>query len=178
MPLAICRCYDRVEDAENVVGQLESSSLDEQKISIIIGHKNYSSGEPSSTTNLEEFSVQNSKILSKLRTISTQYGDFLTIGGALIPSADNSNLDLISEFVGLGIKDRDANIYAETIRRGGTAVVAIIDSNLEDTVKLTFANANPVDEEARLAEYKREGWRQFGAHSGPYRSPYLSDLMH
>lgn len=67
---------------------------------------------------------------------------------------------LIGALTADGIAEDDAHVYAESVRRGGTLVVARVP-NLRLDAARTVLDAHKVDVPTRRAAYENEGWAGF-----------------
>jgi hypothetical protein len=69
---------------------------------------------------------------------------------------------LIGSLTDAGIEERDAHVYAEGIKRGGTMVTSQVDDNQLDAAAAILDRHGRVDVASRRAEYMAEGWTAFG----------------
>jgi hypothetical protein len=67
-----------------------------------------------------------------------------------------------------GISDKDAHLYAEGLKRGGTLVTVVADEHQIDAISHIFKTHGAVDIEKRGATWSAEGWVGF--------DPYLEHL--
>ncbi|MEN5083055.1 general stress protein [Bosea sp. TWI1241] len=81
-----------------------------------------------------------------------------TAAGAVAGAAAGG---LIGSFTGAGVKEDEAHYYAETVRRGGSVVSVRTSETNAATVEAILDGAAPIDREARIAEYRRDGWERF-----------------
>ena len=65
---------------------------------------------------------------------------------------------LIGSLTDAGVDERDAHVYAEGIRRGGTLVTARVDDAHIDAATAILGQAGPVDVNSRRDEYEADGW--------------------
>jgi hypothetical protein len=68
---------------------------------------------------------------------------------------------LIGSLTAAGVSERDAHVYAEGIKRGGTMVVARIDDTQEDATAAILGQHGRVDITSRREQYEAEGWTRF-----------------
>jgi uncharacterized membrane protein len=87
-----------------------------------------------------------------------------TLAGAGIGAAAGG---LIGALTGAGIPEEDAQIYAESVRRGGILVTAEIDDGMSTAALEALERANAVDVAARREEFRRGGWERFDESSNP-----------
>jgi len=60
-----------------------------------------------------------------------------------------------------GVPERDAHVYAEGVRRGGTLVTARVVDEKADLARGVLHDARAVDLERRRADYETGGWTSF-----------------
>jgi hypothetical protein len=69
---------------------------------------------------------------------------------------------LLGALTDAGLDERDAHVYAEGVKRGGTMVVARVDDNQLDAAAAILDRHGKVDVESKREEYIAEGWTAFG----------------
>jgi hypothetical protein len=67
-----------------------------------------------------------------------------------------------------GVDERDAHVYAEGVRRGGTLVTAKVDDARASEADAILQRSNWVDLPARRTAYSSEGWTSFDDKANPY----------
>jgi hypothetical protein len=82
---------------------------------------------------------------------------------------------LIEAMTGAGVAPEDADLYAESVRRGGTLVVARVDDGEVDIVEAIMRRHNPVDAGVRRTALREEGWKAFDPKAAPYRPVNVVD---
>ncbi|MCX5580495.1 general stress protein [Kaistia terrae] len=60
-----------------------------------------------------------------------------------------------------GVPERDAHVYAEGVRRGGTLVTARVADDKSELARGILHNARAVDLERRRTDYETAGWTGF-----------------
>ena len=81
---------------------------------------------------------------------------------------------LIGGLVEAGISEKDAQVYAEGVRRGGCLVtVRPADSQVE-TARAILQRHRSVDVMSRRGVYEAEGWREFDPKAAPYTPPQVA----
>jgi hypothetical protein len=75
---------------------------------------------------------------------------------------------LVGSLVGAGVSEKDAHVYAEGVRRGGTLVTVRAEDVMAATVTGILDRHHPVDAAARGEEYRAEGWSRFDETTQPY----------
>ncbi len=106
-----------------------------------------------------------------------------TLAGALAGAATGG---VVGALVDAGIPDGDADVYSESIRRGGTLVTVQAEDGQAATVKVILDRHQPVDPATRRDEYTASGWKGYDPAAKPYdlseaereriRSPYSQHL--
>lgn len=79
-----------------------------------------------------------------------------TVVGAGVGAAAGG---LLGALVGAGIPKHEAEIYTESIRRGGTLVLVTVDDAHAEHVREIMNRHNVVDLEERGRQYRAEGWQ-------------------
>ncbi|MCC7048331.1 MAG: hypothetical protein IT562_16575 [Alphaproteobacteria bacterium] len=82
---------------------------------------------------------------------------------------------IVGALVDSGEDDTTANVYAESVRRGGTMVTVRTDESRRSDVEQVLNRYQPVDYKSRAAEYGAGGWRAFDESAGPYQ-PNASEV--
>lgn len=80
------------------------------------------------------------------------------VGGAAVGAAAGG---IIGSMTNAGVDEREANLYAEGVRRGGTLVAARVDDDEVLQAREILDRYQPVDLVAREAAYRQGGWRAF-----------------
>lgn len=78
--------------------------------------------------------------------------------GAVVGGAAGGIVGALTES---GVPERDAHVYAEGVRRGGTLVTARVADDRADLARGVLHDARSVDIERRRADYERGGWTRF-----------------
>ena len=65
---------------------------------------------------------------------------------------------LLGSLTDAGVDERDAHVYAEGMRRGGTLVTARVDDAHVDAAAAIFGQSGSVDIANRRSEYEATGW--------------------
>lgn len=75
---------------------------------------------------------------------------------------------IIGALTDSGVSERDAHIYAEGVRRGGTLVTAKVDDALVPEAEAILKRSNWVDPTERRTAYEQQGWARFDDTLDPY----------
>jgi len=87
---------------------------------------------------------------------------------------------VIGALVSLGMSSDHAEVYAESIKRGGTLVALRVADALASEAKATLRRHGALDPDKRLANYRAAGWTRFDEGSAPSEPPvrYTDMLRH
>jgi hypothetical protein len=80
------------------------------------------------------------------------------VGGAAVGAETGG---IIGSMTNAGVDEREAQLYAEGIRRGGALVAVRADDDEALKAREILAAYQPVDPVTREAAYRRGGWRSF-----------------
>lgn len=86
-------------------------------------------------------------------------------GGALVGAAAGG---LVGALTHAGVPERDAHVYAEGVRRGGTLVTAKVDEPLVPTARAILSDYRSVNLIDRRQAYEAEGWERFDENAPGY----------
>jgi hypothetical protein len=76
---------------------------------------------------------------------------------------------IVGALVDSGVPEEHANVYSESVRRGGTLVaVRVADQDAARTQEI-LDRYKPIDPALRGAEYRKEGWTTFDPKAPPYK---------
>jgi len=87
------------------------------------------------------------------------------VAGAVVGGAAGG---LIGALTDSGVNERDAHVYAEGVRRGGTLVTAKVDEGRAADAEAILQRSNWVDLPARRSAYEGQGWTGFDDASESY----------
>jgi hypothetical protein len=82
---------------------------------------------------------------------------------------------LIGSMTGAGVPEREAHVYAEGVRRGGTLVTVRMDDTQATRVESIMAAHAPTDWQQREQDYRAVGWERFDPDAPPY-TPTAAEL--
>jgi hypothetical protein len=179
MTTTVTGLYDSYATAKSAVDALEESGISSSDISLIahngdggIVDKNHTNAAPDAgagagigaviggaggiLTGLGMMAIPGvGPVVAAGWLVATAVG---AVGGAAVGAAAGG---IIGSMTNAGVDEREANIYAEYVRRGGTLVAARVDG--EDVIKARaiLDRYQPVDPYAREAAYREGGWRSF-----------------
>jgi len=86
-------------------------------------------------------------------------------GGAVVGGAAGG---LVGSLTGAGVPQRDALVYAEGVRRGGTLVAARVADDRAPAVREILRRYQAIDPAVRGAAYRESGWTAFDENAPAY----------
>ena len=89
-----------------------------------------------------------------------------TAVGALTGAATGG---IVGALVGAGVSEKDAHVYSESVRRGGTLVSVRTRDADAARVQAILDRYKPIDPAVRATEYRQEGWTTFDPNPPAYR---------
>lgn len=178
---ALTRVYDTYAHAQRVVADLESAGVPASDISLVANKyvsEKYADVEETSAAGtgagLGAAVGGGAGLLAGLGMLAIPgIGPVVAAGWlastALGAAAGAATGGLIGALVGTGVDERDAEVYAESVRRGGTMVtVRTADADLS-SISAIMDRHSPVDPQARRSEYQSGGWSSFDPAAEPYK---------
>lgn len=178
MTTTITRLYDNYNDAEYVVRQLEAAGFRDTDVSVVASNRDNwyatretDAGEDASTgasigavigggvgllTGLGIMAIPGvGPVVAAGWLVTTLAG---AAAGGIIGGGTGG---LIGALTASGVPERDAHVYAEGVRRGGTMVIARVDDARRVEAERIMDQRTYVDPALRRTEYEREGWKGF-----------------
>ena len=76
---------------------------------------------------------------------------------------------IVGALVDAGTDKEHAEVYSESVRRGGTLVTARVNDADASRIEAILATYKPIDPVARGSHYRKEGWTNFDPAAAPYR---------
>lgn len=74
---------------------------------------------------------------------------------------------LLGALIGLGIPEKEAEFYAEGVRRGGVLVTVKAEDSRTDQIMDILNHHNPVDIHDRAVQWREQGWKTYDASKQP-----------
>jgi uncharacterized membrane protein len=68
---------------------------------------------------------------------------------------------LVGSLTEAGVDEDDAHVYAESIKRGGTMIVARVDEAQAEPAEAILGRHGRIDIQSRRSEYEASGWTAF-----------------
>ncbi|AZO60904.1 MAG: hypothetical protein E5X23_06635 [Mesorhizobium sp.] len=87
------------------------------------------------------------------------------LGGAVVGGAAGG---IVGALTDSGVPERDAHVYAEGVRRGGTLVTAKASDALAGEAESILGQSRSVNLEDRRSAYEADGWTSFDAGAENY----------
>ena len=193
MSVVITRIFDTYEHASQAVTALEAHGIPHSDISIVAN--NQSGTIPASTGNTVDETNPAGTGAGTGATLGTVLGGgagllaglgMLAIPGVgpvvaagwLIATAVGAGVGagaggLLGSLVGAGVDEKDAHVYAEGVRRGGTLVTARVDETQRTAVEGVMDSFSGVDATTRGNDYRSTGWEKFDEMAPAYQAGTL-----
>jgi hypothetical protein len=184
MTETITRVFDRYEDAANAVEALKAHGIPDTDISLIANADSYSdlnSYRTDETSNGAGTGAGVGGVIGAGAGLLAGIGAMAIPGlgpvvaaGWLVATAAGAAAGAVTGgFVGalvdVGVPEKDANVFAEAVRRGGTLLTVRTQEPAEaERIIARFAS---VDIDDRRAEYLDSGWQSFEDADRPRAKP-------
>ena len=178
--------FDNYDDASDAVGELEASGVPRADISIVANNSDgwYDDGENSKAADDAAGGAGVGAVIGGAGGLLTGLGLMAipgvgpvvaagwlaatavgAVGGAVVGGAAGGIVGALTES---GVPEKDAHVYAEGVRRGGTMVTARVSDELAGEAERILGQANSVNLEERRSAYEADGWTRFDADADPY----------
>ncbi len=190
MSVTVTRLYDDYSDARNAVDDLEQIGIPHSHISIVANNADHAHGEHTKA-------VQDAGAGAGIGAAVGGVGGLLAgLGMLAIPGlgpvvaagwlastalgagvglvAGGTAGGLIGALQKEGVNERDAHIYSEGVRRGGSLVSAKVDDEMASEVEAILDRHDPVDPKARGRAYAETGWTRFDEAAAPYDAAQIA----
>jgi hypothetical protein len=193
MPITICRLYDSYADANRIVLLLEAAGLPRSDTSLVSNNSDtwYSTaktdnvvplqkaGASSETGGKVEATALGAAIGATAATAASLVTTLPLPGvGAIVGAGWLAALlgsiavggvtgGLLGALTNAGIDDKDVQVLAEGVRRGGTLVAARVSQREAPRLE-TIMNRFAVSLAKRRDVYRKSGWRSFDPNALPY----------
>ena len=192
MTKTITRLFDRFDDAKTAVSELERMGVPHGDISIVASNADKTQAD--AAADADERARGAGKDAGKGATLGAGLGGaaglLAGLGLLAIPglgpvvaagwlvstgvgalagaAAGGATGGLVGALTHHGVDERDANVYAEGVRRGGSLVSARVDDSLFPRAEAALNRFNVVDTVARGEAYRSSGWSAFDADAPAY----------
>lgn len=155
--------YDSYEDAREAVKALEDAGVPSDHISII-SNKDGKEDIEGQFNNAAEGAG------AGIGAVAGGAGGLLTtaVGTAAGGVAGGAGGGIVGAMIESGVKEEDAHVYAEGVRRGGVVVAAKVEDDKVAASEAILRSTRSVDLTARRQAYTTEGWSRFDDAADPY----------
>jgi hypothetical protein len=170
----ITRSYDSYDIARRVVEELQSAGFPSANISLIGRHESTDNSNAGEGAGIGAALGGAAGLLAGLGLLAIPGIGPVVAAGWLASTAAGAAAGgvtggLIGAFTSAGEDEDSANYYAETVRRGGTVVSVKAHEDQAPAAEAIMDGATPIDRDARLTDYRNEGWTRFDERGEPYR---------
>lgn len=178
MTRTISRSYDSYDIARGVVEQLEEAGVSSSDINVVGRHEKAEGSNAGEGAGIGAAIGGAAGLLAGLGLLAIPGIGPVVAAGWLASTAAGAVAGgaaggLVGAFTSAGHSEEDANYYAESVRRGGTVVSVRATEEQAPAVEAILDGATPIDRDARLAEYRADGWSRFDERAAPYRPPVV-----
>lgn len=178
--------FDNYDDASDAVGELEASGIPHADISIVANNSDdwYEDGNTSKAAEDATGGAGVGAVIGGAGGLLTGLGLMAipgvgpvvaagwlaatavgAVGGAVVGGAAGG---IVGALTDSGVSEKDAHVYAEGVRRGGTMVTARVSDELAGEAERILGQANSVNLEDRRGAYEAGGWTGFDPKADPY----------
>jgi hypothetical protein len=192
MTQVVTALYDTYDSAVSAVNALEASGVPHSDISIVSNNvdNRYTKDRP---TNTAEDAGKGAGIgaavggvgglLTGLGLLAIPGVGPVVAAGWLVATAAGAATGavvggaaggLVGSLTGAGVPERDAQFYAEGVRRGGTLVTARVDDARASTAREILQRYKSVDPVVRGAAYGESGWTSFNENAPAYTADQVA----
>lgn len=192
MTQLVTALYDTYDSAASAVGALEAAGIPAADISIVSNNvdNRYGADRPTHTAEDAGKGAGVGAAVGGIGGLLTGLGLLaipgvgpVVAGGWLIATAAGAVTGavvggaaggLVGALTGAGVPERDANFYAEGVRRGGTLVTARVDDARASTAREILQRYKWVDPARRGAAYRESGWTSFDPNAPAYTAEQVA----
>lgn len=205
MTTTITRTFENYSDATDAVRSLEALGISHDDISIVSSKKDGGTEGDSHNHDVESADVNRDGDVSRGATTGAALGGAggllaglgliaipglgpIVAAGWLIATAAGAGIGaaggaatggIVGALKNAGHTDEDANVYAESVRRGGTLVSAKVPDDRVSAAEASLNEHKATDARSRGEEYRQSGWTRFDEESPPYEhAPDVSGGAH
>jgi hypothetical protein len=191
MTQTVTGLFDRYDDARQAVTELEAAGISHNDISIV-GHDKRTDNETAGEAAAEDAGIGAGMgaavggvggLLAGIGLLAIPgIGPVVAAGwlaataagaagGALIGGAAGG---LVGALTHAGVREDDAHVYAEGVRRGGTLVTAKVDDAHAQTARSILENDRTVNVAERRQAYQKQGWSRFDETAPAYTDSQIA----
>ena len=174
MTRTITRSYDTYESAAAVVENLEAAGISSSDISVVGNDERAKDSNAAEGAGIGAGVGGAVGLLAGIGLLAIPGVGPVVAAGWLASTAAGAVAGaaaggLVGSLTSAGVDEDEAHYYAETVRRGGTVVAVKAPDEHAATVETIMDGASPVDRNARVAQYRQEGWTRFDETAEPYK---------
>jgi len=174
----VTRSYESYDAARRVVEELQSAGFPAANISLIGRHESTDDSNAGEGAGIGAALGGAAGLLAGLGLLAIPGIGPVVAAGWLASTAAGAAAGgvtggLIGAFTSAGEGEESANYYAETVRRGGSVVSVKASEDQAPAAEAIMDSAVPIDRDARLSEYRNEGWSRFDEKAERYRGPVV-----
>lgn len=175
MAKSVLALYDDFTTAQEVVQALENNGFDRDSLSIVANDatKEYaahatdaSKGSAREGASLGALGGGVIGMIAGLGALAIPGIGPVVVAGPLMGALVGAGVGaatggIVAGLMGMGLPEKDAHIYAEGIRRGGTLVTVRADEERADEAVAIMNRYNPIDLERSSTAWREQGWSHF-----------------
>lgn len=193
----VTRLFDKYEDAQAAVRELEAMGIPHSDISIVASnaegahdHHGAHAGDPEKAAHDARKGASVGGVLGGGAGLLAGLGILAipgvgpvvaagwlvsTVVGAVAgAAAGGAASGLVSSLTHAGVSEGDANVYAEGVRRGGSLVSAKVEDADYTRAEAALQRFNAVDATTRGQAYRASGWSNFDPSAPAYTSDQVT----
>jgi len=187
MTQTITRLYDSYDRARQAVAALKEAGLTDSEISIVASKASTDSAVDNDTAEDAETGAGVVGIVGAAAGLLAGLGIIAipgigpvvaagwlastVAGGAVGAAAGGAVGGIVGALSNSGVSKEEANVYAESIRRGDTLVTVRVPDEREVEVTRILSRYPNVSPAVRAGEYRQAGWNGFDETADPYYPP-------
>jgi uncharacterized membrane protein len=185
MAVTVTHVYDDYESAQSVISDLEAAGFDHGDISMVSRHRDRSGAASEDDDNgaatgatLGGVVGAGAGLLASLGVIAIPGIGPLVAAGILATTLTGAAGGavaggLLGALVDYGVSEDDAQVYAESVRRGGTLVSVRAPDGRADEAERIMRAHDPIDIEERGRAYRETGWTSYDPEAPAYTAPEI-----
>jgi hypothetical protein len=192
MPQTVTALYDTYDSAISAVNALEAAGFPQSDISIVSNNADnrYGKDRPSDAAEDAGKGAGIGAVVGGVGGLLTGLGLLAIPGvgpvvaaGWLVATAAGAATGavvggaaggLVGSLTSAGVPERDANFYAEGVRRGGTLVTARVEDARAPVARDILHRYESVNRDERTAAYRQGGWTSFDEKAPPYTADQVA----
>lgn len=184
----ITALYDRTEDAQRALRELQNMDIPRDDISLIASdaageYSGYHGGDLPTESDAAEGAVAGATVgglgglVVGLAALAIPgIGPVLAAGpiaSALVAAGIGAGIGavtggVVGALTDMGVSEERAGYYAEGVRRGGTLLTAHVPDNMSNRVMDVLNRYDAVDVEERVSQWRESGWQAYDPKAEPY----------